>query len=122
MEYHLPEDALQPCLEQIVAAVERRNEVYFPIEVRFIAPDSSWLSPFYERRSVSIAVHMGHTQDHAFFFSEVQPVFRRFDGRPHWGKLHSLGASELAALYPRWRQLDPAGRFLNDHLRKVFSA
>ena len=57
--------------------------------------------------------------------SEV--YFRRFDGRPHWGKLHSLGARELAPLYPRWREFtelrrtyDPASRFLNRHLRNLF--
>lgn len=127
MEYHLPRDALDLCLREIIAAVERHNDVYFPIEVRFVAPDTSWLSPFYQRASASIAVHMGHTQDHAFFFSEIEPIFRRFGGRPHWGKLHSLSARELAAVYPRWRefhelrgQLDPAGRFLNPYLRKLF--
>ena len=127
MEYHLPEAALKACLEEVIAAVERHSEVYFPIEVRFIAPDTSWLSPFFERASASIAVHMGHTQDHSFFFRDIEPIFRRFDGRPHWGKLHSLGARELAPLYPRWREFtelrrtyDSAGRFLNPHLRSIF--
>lgn len=62
------------------AAVGRRSEVYLPIEVRFVAPATSWLNPFRERASVSIAVHTGHTQDHAFFFRDVEPIFRRFDG------------------------------------------
>ncbi|MGH8561494.1 MAG: D-arabinono-1,4-lactone oxidase, partial [Nevskiales bacterium] len=49
------------------------------------------------------------------------------EGRPHWGKLHTLTAKELASLYPRWddwqrvrRRLDPRGRLLNDHLRGLF--
>ena len=127
MEYHVPRDALTACLREVITAIERHSEVYFPIEVRFIAPDTAWLSPFYDRTAASIAVHMGHTQDHGFFYSQIEPIFRRFDGRPHWGKLHSLGARDLAALYPQWRaftelrrQYDPAGRFLNAHLRKVF--
>jgi FAD/FMN-containing dehydrogenase len=53
-------------------------------------------------------------------------VFRAHDGRPHWGKLHTLRAAELETRYPRWsdfralhERLDPAGRFLNRHLRAV---
>lgn len=127
MEYHLPREALRSCLEEVIGAVERHNEVYFPIEVRFVKDDEAWLSPFYRRPSASIAVHMGHTQDHAFFFSEIEPIFRRFEGRPHWGKLHSLKAADFAALYPKWSDFtaaraacDPSGRFLNTHLREVF--
>ncbi|MEE8245145.1 MAG: D-arabinono-1,4-lactone oxidase, partial [Pseudomonadales bacterium] len=50
-----------------------------------------------------------------------------YEGRPHWGKVHSLGAAELTKLYPRFKEfqeirqsLDPQGRLLNDHLRKLF--
>lgn len=127
MEYHLPREAQGPCLEAVIAAIEKHNEVYFPIEARFIAPDTAWLSPFYGRESASIAVHMGHTQDHSFFFSEIEPIFRHFEGRPHWGKLNSLTAADAAALYPRWREfqsvretLDPQGRFLNAPLAALF--
>jgi FAD-linked oxidoreductase len=126
MEYHIPRDALKPCLGEVIAAVERHNEVYFPIEVRFVASEKAWLSPFYERASASIAIHMGHTQDHSFFFSEIEPIFRRFDGRPHWGKLHSLKAGDLRSLYPRWADFaalrtacDPSGRFVNAHLSRI---
>ncbi|HSO03567.1 MAG TPA: D-arabinono-1,4-lactone oxidase, partial [Candidatus Limnocylindrales bacterium] len=48
-------------------------------------------------------------------------------GRPHWGKMHPLGASVLEGLYPRFaqaaalrREVDPQGLFLNGHLREVF--
>ena len=47
--------------------------------------------------------------------------------RPHWGKLHFNSADDMPSLYPRFedfarirRRLDPEGRFLNDHLRKLF--
>jgi FAD-linked oxidoreductase len=126
MEYHLPRDALSTCLTAVIAAMEEHSEVYFPIEVRFVDSDTAWLSPFQEP-AATIAVHMGHTQDHSFFFTSIEPIFRRFGGRPHWGKLHSLKADDLAALYPRWRDfaalraaMDPAGRLLNSHLRALF--
>jgi FAD/FMN-containing dehydrogenase len=129
MEYHLPREALASVLPEVIATIERHNEVYFPIEVRFVAADDAWLSPFYKRPSLSIAVHMGHTQNHDFFFSEIEPIYRRVGGRPHWGKLHSLKAADLAALYPRFGDFtamraakDPGGRFINPFLRSLFVA
>lgn len=130
MEYHLPLDAQIPALREVLAAIEsHRSDVFFPIEARVIAPDDAWLSPFHERLSGSIAVHAYYKDDHAFFFELVEPIFRRYEGRPHWGKMHSLGAADFAALYPRWKDavavraaVDPAGRMLNGHLRQVFGA
>ncbi|WP_333620174.1 D-arabinono-1,4-lactone oxidase, partial [Dietzia sp.] len=31
-----------------------------------------------------------------------EDIFREAGGRPHWGKMHSLGPDELSALYPRY--------------------
>lgn len=128
MEYHLPLEAQMPALREVIAAIERhRSDVFFPIEARVIREDDAWLSPFYGRASGSIAVHAYYKDDHRFFYDLIEPIFRRHDGRPHWGKLHSLGAGGFAALYPRWneaaalrREIDPEGRMLNAHLRKVF--
>jgi FAD/FMN-containing dehydrogenase len=60
-------------------------------------------------------------------FRHIEPLFREAGGRPHWGKLHSLGRKELAALYPMFEQanavrrtLDPQGRMLNPFLKKLF--
>ena len=57
----------------------------------------------------------------------IEPIFWKYHGRPHWGKIHSLGQAELSKLYPRFedfreirRRLDPEGRMLNNHLRKIF--
>ena len=128
IEYHLPVEAQIPALREILAAIESQHvDVFFPIEARVIAPDDAWLSPFYGRECGSIAVHAYYKEDHEFFFSLIEPIFRRHGGRPHWGKLHSLKARDLAALYPRWREagdvrraLDPQGRMLNDYLKGIF--
>ena len=125
IEYHLPIEAQIPALREVLSAVEtRRRDVFFPIEVRVIAPDDAWLSPFFERESGSIAVHAFYRESHDFFFSIIEPIFRRHGGRPHWGKLHGLKARDLTALYPRWRDagevrraIDPEGRMLNDYLK-----
>ncbi|MFO1255713.1 MAG: D-arabinono-1,4-lactone oxidase [Sphingomonadaceae bacterium] len=127
-EYHLPIEAQILALREVLAAIEtHRRDVFFPIEVRVIAADDAWLSPFYQRESGSIAVHAYYKEDHDFFFTMIEPIFRRHGGRPHWGKLNSLKARDLAQLYPRWaeagevrRTLDPQGRMLNTYLKGVF--
>ncbi len=129
MEFHLPRGEQIPALKEVVAAIEaHRNDVFFPIEVRIIEADDAWLSPFYQRPSGSVAVHAHYKDDHLFLFDLVEPILRRRGGRPHWGKLNSLGATDFAALYPRWkdavevrRSLDPQGRMLNPYLRGLFT-
>lgn len=128
MEYHLPREAGPQALREIIAAIEDNNiEVFFPIEFRTTAPDDIWLSPFYRRDSCSIAVHRFHEADYEPYFSAIEPIFRRHDGRPHWGKLNTLTAKDFAALYPKWQEflelredIDPEGKFLNPYLRTVF--
>ncbi len=130
MEYHLPFDAQMPALREVLDTIERhRPDVFFPIEARVIDQDDAWLSPFYGRVSGSVAVHAYYKDDYKFFFELIEPIFRRFDGRPHWGKMHSLKAADLAALYPKFKDaravrasVDPEGRMLNEHLREVFGA
>jgi L-gulono-1,4-lactone dehydrogenase len=47
-------------------------------------------------------------------------------GRPHWGKMHTLGADRLRELYPHFGdfvrirdEVDPGGRFTNPYLDRV---
>jgi len=128
MEFHLPAETQLAALQEVVAAIEaHRPDVFFPIEVRRIAPDNAWLSPFQGRPRGSIAVHCYYRDEYEFMFSLVQPILRRHGGRPHWGKLNSLTGADFAALYPRWndflalrKTLDPQGRLLNDYLKGIF--
>jgi FAD-linked oxidoreductase len=128
MEFHLPRAAQMAAMLEVLAVIEaNHHEVFFPLELRSIAKDDAWLSPFYERDSGSIAVHAYYKDEYTRLFAQLEPILRRHGGRPHWGKLHSLKARDLEALYPRWRDamnvrqsLDPQGRFLNPHLRELF--
>jgi FAD-linked oxidoreductase len=130
MEFHLPADAQLAALREVVAAIEaNRPDVFFPIEARRIAPDDAWLSPFQGGPRGSIAVHTYYKDEYKFLFELVEPILRRYGGRPHWGKLNSLNANAFAALYPRWkdflelrRSLDPKGRLLNPYLNQLFSS
>lgn len=128
MEYHVPIAEQVGALREIIARIERDAPgVFFPIEARIIAPDDAWLSPFYQRESGSIAIHAWYREDHEWMFRLAEPVLRETGGRPHWGKLHSLGAMELQRLYPMFaeaqamrRTIDPDGRMINHFLRRIF--
>ncbi|MDO8801851.1 D-arabinono-1,4-lactone oxidase [Phenylobacterium sp.] len=130
MEFHLPPENQMAALKEVVAAIEtHRRDVFFPIELRRIAADDAWLSPFNGAPRGSVAVHCYYKDDYRFLFELIQPIFLKHGGRPHWGKLHSLKAPQLARLYPDWeafqavrRRLDPQGRMLNPYLRELFGA
>ncbi|MFT4518127.1 MAG: FAD-linked oxidoreductase [Halioglobus sp.] len=128
MEYHMPREHGLQALREIRAALEsQHHEVFFPIEVRFIKGDDIWLSPFYQRDTCSIAVHRYFEEDFAPYFKTIEPIFRKYQGRPHWGKLNTQTVDELKKLYPRWndfvevrKSVDPEGRFLNPYLAGLF--
>lgn len=128
MEYHLPVEEGPTAIAEIIAIVERRfHNVYFPIEVRLVAGDNALLSPFYKRPSVSIAIHHQAGADPMPYFNAIEPIFRRYGGRPHWGKMHSLRAADLRAVYPRFdeamvvrRDIDPENRFVSPYIASLF--
>ena len=128
MEYALPAEALRDVLAEMRAAFAReRFPVAFPIEVRFGAADDAWLAPSFGRATAYVAVHCYQGVPHEAYFAAMEAIFARHGGRPHWGKLHTLGAAELAARYPRWadfqaqrRRFDPAGKFVSPALARLW--
>lgn len=128
MEFHLPVENQLKALAEVVRTIEKeRPDVFFPIEARRIASDDAWLSPFQGGPRGSVAVHAYYRDDFSFLYSLIEPIFRRYDGRPHWGKLHTLRGQQLQAIYPRWndflavrQELDPEGRMLNPYLKGLF--
>ena len=130
VEYAVPAASGPDCLREIRAFIEgRRFPVSFPLEYRLVAKDDLLLSPFHDRDSATISVNMFHPVVCRGLFDGVEAIFRNHAGRPHWGKLHGARPSYLRRVYPRWdeflrirQELDPAGRFLNPHLREVLLA
>jgi len=130
MEYELPADKGPECLKEILETVKKSEvRTLFPLEYRYVAADDCWLSPMQGRATASISVHQHHSVDYRPLFDLVEPIFWKYGGRPHWGKLHTLDAKRLAPLYPHWddyqkvrARLDPKGRMLNEHLKKVLQA
>lgn len=127
VEYHMPLDKGLETLEEIIASIESRRDTYFPIEARVTAPDDAWLSPFNDGHRFSIAIHAPYDEKFSYFFSDFEPILRKNGGRPHWGKMHSLKASELREIYPKFdafnnlrKELDPEGKFVNPYLAEIW--
>jgi len=128
MEYAVPFAKGPDAIREVVARIRKdRINTGFPIEYRSVAADDVWISPFQGRESATIAVHQFHTVDTSRLFSSCEEIFRRYEGRPHWGKRHTRTSRDLPAVYPEFerfqalrKRLDSTGKFLNMHLRGMF--
>jgi FAD-linked oxidoreductase len=130
MEYHLPVEFGLQALDEIKLLIERKfPEVFFPIECRFVKADDCWLSPFYQRDSISIAVHRYFEEDYTSLFDAIEPIFQKYQGRPHWGKINTFTAQQFAEAYPMFANfkqvrtsLDPQNQFLNPYLKGILTS
>jgi FAD-linked oxidoreductase len=130
MEYAVPREEGAACVREVLDIIaEQEIDVVFPLEYRYVKGDDLWLSMDEGGDRAAISVHRTASEDYRPLFDAVEPIFWKYGGRPHWGKIHSLGHAELSKLYPRFEdfreiraELDPSGRLLNDHLKKLFGA
>ncbi|MGG1440891.1 D-arabinono-1,4-lactone oxidase [Brevibacillus laterosporus] len=128
MEYSVPADKMKEVMEEIRECLqEHRFAVHFPIECRYVKGDDIWLSPAYKRDSAYIAVHMYKGMPYKAYFQAMERIFLKYDGRPHWGKLHELTSADLQERFPMWnqfkaiqKQMDPNGLFFNPYLSRLF--
>ena len=91
-------------------------------EVRTVAADDLWLSPYFERDSV--AFHFTWLPDWpgvSALLPKLEAQLAPFHPRPHWGKLFTLPPERVRAQYSRLaafrslaRELDPTGKFANE--------
>jgi len=130
MEYALPAAAARPAFDEMRALIRARGwRISFPVEVRFAAADDRWLSTAHERDSAYIAVHRYWREDPTEYFTAVEQIMLAHDGRPHWGKMHTLDAEALRVRYPRFDdfvtlrdRLDPQRAFQNAYLERVLGS
>lgn len=129
-EFAMPRAALP----DVIAGLQRwffagHETVSFPIEVRFTAADDVWMSTGHERDNCYVAVHQYHRLDPTAYFAAAQELFVAHEGRPHWGKMHTLDATYLRERYARFDdfvavrdELDPQRVFTNPYLDRVLGA
>ena len=130
LEYFVPYDraleAMQAMRELMLAS---QPDAVFPLEVRTVAADTAYLSSQHGRRSLVLSVSGEPGTDYWRYLRAVDRLLgEEFGARVHWGKLHFLTADQLHERYPMAhafidirRSLDPAGTFLNNHLRPLFA-
>ena len=120
-EYLLPAQEAVPALHALSRISDRLAPVLWICEVRMIAADDLWLSPCY--RQDSVAFHFTWMPDTAAVLPMVTLIEQRlapFGARPHWGKIFTMSADDLASRYDRLpdfldliKHYDPAGKFRN---------
>lgn len=127
MEYAVPREAGLTALREARAALDRSDlRITFPVEIRVTPADDIALSTSSGRDSLYLAFHTHRDADHLKYFGLVEPIMRAHDGRPHWGKVHTRTAADLAPAYPRFEEflalrdrLDPDRILANPYLRRV---
>lgn len=127
MEYAVPRDVGLDVLREVRREIDVSSwRISFPVEIRTAPADDITLSTASGRESLYLAFHVHVNADHRAYFDGVEAVLRAAGGRPHWGKMHTRSADDLAPVYPRWDEftalrdrLDPDRVFGNDHLARV---
>ena len=127
MEYSVPRGVGIDTLVEVRKRIERSDwRITFPVELRCTPADDAWMSTSHDRESVYLAFHVHKDMDHRPYFEGLEPLLREREGRPHWGKLHTRAAADLAPVYPRFDdyvalrdRLDPDRLFTNAYLDRV---
>ena len=118
-------EAVEAMRELMLAS---QPDAIFPLEVRTTAADEAYLSSNYRTATTVISVSGQPGPRLLAVPARVDRLLGEFGARVHWGKLHFLTPRAAAERYPESgrfiairRELDPAGVFLNDHLRPLFA-
>jgi FAD-linked oxidoreductase len=127
MEYAVPRESGLEALREVRRWIDDSGmNISFPVEIRTTPADDIALSTSSDRESMYLAFHMNEQTDHRAYFTGVEDILRTYAGRPHWGKLNTRTAADLAPAYPRWAEfqairdrLDPDRIFSNEYLRRV---
>lgn len=100
------------------------------VAVRFVAADpKGYLSPALDRSVAYITFVTIVKKGYRYLFQAFETAMFKYQGRPHWGKIHTLTKEKAAELYPDTfskfvdakRELDPQGLFSNDYINRLFS-
>ncbi|MFB4281374.1 MULTISPECIES: FAD-binding protein [unclassified Nonomuraea] len=117
-ELLLPREHAVKALRELFAIGDRIRPVLQISEVRSVAADDLWLSPFHGRDSVGI--HFTWVKDVAAVtpvLELVEETLAPFDPRPHWGKLFTRWPRCPERFRSLVGRLDPEGKFSSDFTR-----
>ncbi|MEW9553042.1 FAD-binding protein [Nonomuraea sp. NPDC050783] len=121
-ELILPREHAVKALRELYTIGERIRPVLQISEVRTIAADELWLSPFRGRDSVGI--HFTWVKDPEAVrpvLELVEETLAPFEPRPHWGKLFTRWPECPDRFRSLARRLDPGGTFANGFVRRLLA-
>ncbi|MEV7606872.1 D-arabinono-1,4-lactone oxidase [Paenarthrobacter sp. NPDC089322] len=126
-EFLLPLLDAPAALQAVRRLADKIAPLLFISEIRTVAADDYWLSPFYQQQSVALHFTWKPLQAEVeAVLPELEAALKPFNARPHWGKLFTPGLYDFIALYPRFedfRELvqrrDPTGKFRNALLDNI---
>ena len=113
-----------------MAAIEKLNQQISPhlfiSEIRTIAADNFWMSPFHKKPCVSIHfTFKPHWKAVQLLMPQIEAALSPFGVRPHWGKLFSISPKvlqsrieKLADFKAVMADFDPKGKFRNDFINR----
>ena len=130
MEYAVPREVGLDVLRECRRVIDASDwKVAFPVEIRTAPADDVPMSTSSGRDSFYLAFHVPADTDHTAYFGGLEPILREAGGRPHWGKVHTRTAADLAPAYDRFDdflamrdRLDPDRVFTNAYLRRVLGS
>lgn len=128
MEYAVPLADGPATVREIRRFIDAQDwRIGFPMELRTTAADDVALSTANGRESMYIAFHIPRVLNPQDYMPKIEPILRAAGGRPHWGKMNTLGREDFAQLYTRFNEfcelreaMDPQWRFGSPYLQKVF--
>jgi FAD-linked oxidoreductase len=128
MEYNVPYTHYKQVVNELTALIEKNNyQVAFPLEHRFVQQDDILLSPANGRDSAYIACHVYKGMPYERYFKDLEELFTAYDGRPHWGKMHTRTASyyrktlkDFDTFLEIREKNDPQQIFVSPYIRRLF--
>jgi FAD-linked oxidoreductase len=129
MEYNVPEENFKECFAEVRDCIHTNDfRVHMPMEVRYVKGDDIMISPANGRNCVYMAVHQFKGMQYKDYFAAVEKIFQKHGGRPHFGKMNTMGYEDFKRVHPNWdrfieirNSLDPKGVMLNNYLRTIFN-
>jgi len=125
-EYIVPREHGAAAISALRGLSSAMSPLLYVGEIRAIAADTLWLSPFYEQDSVAFHfTWQPRTAKVLALLPQIESALAPFRMRPHWGKLFVGSPAALEAVYPKLpafrrlvHELDGGGKFRNAFLRR----
>ncbi|MBP3950937.1 FAD-binding protein [Bacillus suaedae] len=125
-EYIMARERAYTALQAIAPLKEEIAPLLQISEIRTIAKDELWMSPYYKRESVGFHfTWKDNWEEVQKVLPKIEERLAQFDARPHWGKLFTMAPDKLQSLYEKLpdfqkllKQYDPTGKFQNEFLKK----